>query len=320
MSEEFVSVIIPAYNSKDTITNCIDSVINQTYKNIEIIVIDDGSTDDTYNIINEKYKNTKNLTIYCKKNGGVSSARNYGIKKSKGKWIVFVDADDTIDKNLISKLTDMIDNNTLVGATLRKIYANKLITLNYKAEYSILDFVSGLVKSNIFGGCIGYLFEKEKIHLFDEDTMYMEDTVFLLSYLKNVNKVKYTDSTYNYIYNESSITNERRITKIKKNIKNMNYSLNLINNIITEMKMDYYKELKTKSAILLESEISKINNKTDIKELIKDYEIEKIIKDVSNGNMNIGYKIFYLILKTKNESLILLYIKLRNKVKKIIRG
>ena len=56
MSEEFVSVIIPAYNSKDTITNCIDSVINQTYKNIEIIVIDDGSTDDTYNIINDKYK------------------------------------------------------------------------------------------------------------------------------------------------------------------------------------------------------------------------------------------------------------------------
>lgn len=86
-----VSVIIPTYNYGEFISDSIESVINQTYKDFEVIVVDDGSTDNTTDII-KKYKNR--ISYFYKENGGPSSARNYGIKNSKGEYICFLDADD----------------------------------------------------------------------------------------------------------------------------------------------------------------------------------------------------------------------------------
>ncbi len=92
MNEALVSVIIPAFNSEKYITECIDSVLTQTYQNIEIIIVNDGSTDNTVDIVSE-YKNDQ-IKLFHQKNSGAAAARNHGIKQASGVWIAFIDADD----------------------------------------------------------------------------------------------------------------------------------------------------------------------------------------------------------------------------------
>ena len=82
---ELVSIVVPIYNTEQYIPKCIESLINQTYKNLEIILIDDGSTDNSFNICKKYQKEDERIKLFHKENGGVSSARNYGIKKATGK-------------------------------------------------------------------------------------------------------------------------------------------------------------------------------------------------------------------------------------------
>lgn len=89
-----VSVIIPLYNKKAAIRNTLHSVLGQTYKKFEVIVVDDGSTDNSASIVEEEARKDQRIKLFRKKNGGVSSARNFGLKQSVGDWIVFLDADD----------------------------------------------------------------------------------------------------------------------------------------------------------------------------------------------------------------------------------
>lgn len=104
MGEKLVSIIIPVYNAEKYISRCLDSIINQSYKNIQIIVIDDGSTDKGVLIL-DKYKEDDNrISVYRTENRGVSYARNLGIEKAKGEYFVFVDADDFVQKDMIEKM------------------------------------------------------------------------------------------------------------------------------------------------------------------------------------------------------------------------
>lgn len=108
-----LSVIIPVYNTSKYIEKCLKSIVNQTMKNIEIIIVNDGSDDDSETVIKqfiEKYQN-KNIKYYKKENGGLSDARNYGVTKANGEYISFVDSDDYIEKNLYNNLEKYMDNN-----------------------------------------------------------------------------------------------------------------------------------------------------------------------------------------------------------------
>lgn len=106
--EPLISIIIPIYNVEKYLRRCIDSVINQTYKNIEILLVDDGSPDSSGEICEQYKKNDDRVYVFHKKNGGLSDARNYGIKYAKGKYITFIDSDDYIAKNYIEYLYTMI--------------------------------------------------------------------------------------------------------------------------------------------------------------------------------------------------------------------
>lgn len=96
-----ISIIIPVYNGEKTIERCINSIINNNYENIEIIVINDGSNDRTLEILEKIKKVEKRLKVISQKNSGVSAARNLGIKNSTGDYIYFMDADDYIEENCI---------------------------------------------------------------------------------------------------------------------------------------------------------------------------------------------------------------------------
>lgn len=142
MNNRLVSVIIPVYNEEEVIIDCLNSLKDQTYKPLEIIVVDDGSTDKTLNIIeNLKLKNVdkstfssqiENLTLLCQKHLGPGSARNLGAKYAKGYILVFVDADMTFDKNFIKDLVSPI----LRGETIGTFSKNEMVA-NYDNIWSI---------------------------------------------------------------------------------------------------------------------------------------------------------------------------------------
>lgn len=104
-----ISIIVPVYNVKEYLEQCIDSLINQTYKNLEIIIVDDGSTDGSYELCEELKKRDDRIILYHKLNGGLSDARNFGLERTTGSYIGFVDSDDWVSVFMYEELINMID-------------------------------------------------------------------------------------------------------------------------------------------------------------------------------------------------------------------
>lgn len=118
---DLVSVIVPVYNVENYIEKCLDSIINQTYENLEIIVVNDGSGDHSYEIC-KKYENDKRVQLYSKENGGLSSARNYGIEKASGKYIMFVDSDDYLARDMVEYMLNMLNKENCEISICNRIY------------------------------------------------------------------------------------------------------------------------------------------------------------------------------------------------------
>lgn len=113
---DLISIIVPIYNVERYLKKCIDSLINQTYKNIEIILVNDGSKDNSIKICDEYVKSDNRIKLFHKENGGLADARNYGMKFVTGKYVTFVDSDDIISKNMIEILyNNLIENNAQIS-------------------------------------------------------------------------------------------------------------------------------------------------------------------------------------------------------------
>jgi glycosyltransferase involved in cell wall biosynthesis len=106
--DDLITVIIPVYNVKKYLKRCVNGVLAQTYKNLEVILVDDGSTDGCAELCDELFKTDKRVVVFHKQNGGLSSARNYGVRAANGKYITFVDSDDTIDEDYVETLYNTI--------------------------------------------------------------------------------------------------------------------------------------------------------------------------------------------------------------------
>ena len=111
MEQDLISVIIPVYNVEKYLKRCMDSVLKQTYSNIEIIIVDDGSTDTSGSLCDEYWKKDSRITVFHKENGGLSSARNFGLERVSGNYVCFIDSDDFIHENYISFMYDKIIKN-----------------------------------------------------------------------------------------------------------------------------------------------------------------------------------------------------------------
>lgn len=105
--QPLISIVVPVYNVKQFLTKCLNSIISQTYSNLEIIVVDDGSTDGSATICDDYAKKDKRISVIHKENGGLASARNAGIDVAKGTYIGFVDSDDYIEPYMYEKLLPM---------------------------------------------------------------------------------------------------------------------------------------------------------------------------------------------------------------------
>ena len=124
-----ISVIIPVFNSSLYLDHCLSTVVNQTLKDIEIILIDDGSTDDSLNVIKNYAKKYNNIKYTSKENEGQAIARNIGIQMSSGEFITFIDSDDYIELNMLEKLYNIAksDNSDIVLCDYVEEYSNKNI-------------------------------------------------------------------------------------------------------------------------------------------------------------------------------------------------
>ena len=193
-----ISIIIPIYNAESTIKKCLKSIINQEYKNIEIILVNDGSSDKTERIIEEFFLD-KRIKYYRQENSGVSVTRNLGISKATGDYIFFIDADDTIDEMVIKDLVDNVSENNLVGIMHKFNMDEKC---KNKEKYSSKELLTEILSSNILGVVWGYLFKTSivKNMLFDKNTGLLEDTIFLVEYLKNsnINEVKFIKDLFKF--------------------------------------------------------------------------------------------------------------------------
>ncbi|MDT2769695.1 glycosyltransferase family 2 protein [Enterococcus pseudoavium] len=135
-----ISVIVPVYNVEDLLSKCVDSILIQSFKDFELLLINDGSKDKSGDICEEYAKKDSRISVYHKKNGGLSSARNYGIEHAHGNFITFIDSDDFIDKSMLKILYDnMIENDADLSITgVRDIYDGK-ISIDVGREKKLLN-------------------------------------------------------------------------------------------------------------------------------------------------------------------------------------
>ena len=140
MKNKLISIIVPMYNSSSTIERCLNSLKNQSYKNIEIIVINDGSTDNSSEICRKMIKKDKRIKIYEKVNQGVSSARNLGLSHAKGDFIGFVDSDDYIEEKMYEELLEMIMKTKAKMAICNLYFENNKESEILKFKYKDIIF------------------------------------------------------------------------------------------------------------------------------------------------------------------------------------
>ena len=139
MPEKLVSIIIPVYNARLYVKRCLDSIVNQTYKNLQILIIDDGSFDGSSDIC-ELYMTDKRVQVFHQKNSGASAARNFGLDRAEGEYILFVDADDYIDTNLLDKAVHKMEQ---YGADIL------LFDVNEITEKGVFRFINDFEKQHI---------------------------------------------------------------------------------------------------------------------------------------------------------------------------
>ena len=316
-----LSVIIPVYNGEKTLKRCIESVLKQKDEDIEIIIINDGSTDASDKIVQEyKEKNPKIISYYQKKNTGVADTRNYGIKKAKGKYILFLDADDYLDihlyglvKQYMEKDIDLIkfklqredEKRNVIETVNGPVFENKTGEEGFEELYAtdvLLDSPCVYVmKKDIF---IKNKLEF-KVGTEHEDFGLMPFVIVLAKTMISINFYG-----YHYVQVEGSITRNDSYEKTKKKAKDalkqydealMKIDRYKLNKKIAETLKIYYT-----NAILLKIETLE---KKDQKEYIKEIRKRKMTKNIKAKNIKQLLRKMILSLNIK------WYLNLRRKVK-----
>ena len=208
-----ISVVVPVYNVEKYLRKCIDSIINQTYKNLEIILVDDGSPDKCGEICDEYAKKDDRIKVIHKKNAGVSSARNDGIDNATGEYIIFVDSDDWLEDNAIEIMVDKL-NEYDYDCVFCNFYMNTkkdkkvrdFLDENYKND-DIYNNIFKIINLPNFNSPWSKLFKakiiKENNLYFPKDIPICEDGIFFISYIENIKSIVFvSEPVYNY-----SVTN-----------------------------------------------------------------------------------------------------------------
>ena len=318
---DLVSIIIPVYNVEQYVSKCIESVVNQTYKNIEVFLLDDGSTDKSGEICDLYAQKDSRIKVIHKKNSGVSDTRNLGIAKAEGKYIYFIDSDDYIDSNMIEELINNVGVDHIIKSSRRVIKGNKEKEISFEGEYSPEQFIKQVVSGNVGGHCWGYLLNKNLIKdvLFDKETYCMEDTIFIIECILKAKKIKCIgDSFYNHVINPNGITCSDK--NIEKNIINYDYSINRINEELNKKRINLQDELLLKELQIVEAEIAKAKAVKTCRTITESTNIQGIIFKIKNKiRIPFKYQTFAGCIIKRKAIILAIYCKMRALVKRFIQ-
>ena len=282
LDKDLISIVVPIYNVENYLNKCINSILKQTYKNIEIILVDDGSTDSSGYLCDQISKTDNRIIVIHKNNGGLSSARNTGIDNCNGKYIIFIDSDDYISENMVKFLYEDIINTqsdmSICGYyevykndVKEALHSNERFTISSEEAlsylYSNYCVITSLAWNKIFKR---NLFEKVR---FTEGKVH-EDDIIILDILKNINKISFNlKPLYYYVQRNNSITG-----KFSSKRLDCLYAL--------ENREHYFERIKRKDLIDLNTfkkyyivtefiKSCKKNKENKYEELIKECEIKK---------------------------------------------
>lgn len=214
-NNDIVSIIVPIYNASAYLSKCIESLINQTHKELEIILINDGSKDKSLEICNFYAKKDKRIKVFDKENGGVSSARNLGLDKHTGKYVTFVDSDDWVEEVYISHLYNLmisfdadyvscawkLERRTDKTYAKQKDFAIVLNNVENLKELFLNRYNNGLVACKLFKS------EIISTNRFNRQFNYGEDLNFCYYYCKKIEKAVFSNTNYyHYEYTPNSLS------------------------------------------------------------------------------------------------------------------
>ena len=243
MKEHLVTVIMPVYNAENRLEYAINSVLKQSYKNIEVILIDDGSTDNSVYICNKYEKMDSRIKVIKQNNSGVSAARNRGINESSGEFIMFLDSDDTIYSETIKELISYLDNDesdiAIFGMSFDYYQRN---IFKYKKELSfeenatissteIKKYFLKLYGTNYLSPVWNKLFKtkiiKDNKIFFEEDMAILEDFKFVLDVIEQSKNITILANVYYHYYNDLSSSKLKRRPNIDymRNFKILDFKL-----------------------------------------------------------------------------------------------
>jgi glycosyltransferase involved in cell wall biosynthesis len=240
------SFIIPVYNGEKYIDKCLESILNQNYNNYEVIIINDGSTDSSLEILENYAKENKNIKLYSTKNNGLSNARNHGITKVTGDYFIFVDIDDYVDKNMLGYLNKQITQNNyvdLIKYDYIKVYSDDDVkSSNTEGDIEVLngyEAFRNLVNKKVpFELACIYAYKTDfwcKNKFKFEPNRYHEDFGLLPYIINKADKVLITNKVlYYYVQSNNSITrnddNEKQVKKMDDIIYHFDNLYKKINN------------------------------------------------------------------------------------------
>lgn len=300
--EELVSIIVPVYNSAKYIKKNIESILKQQYKNLEIIYIDDGSVDESYDILNKYANLDERIKLIKQNNHGVSFARNVGLNAAQGEFIVFIDSDDFIEECYVKALLQCIkkEHADIVCCTYMLHRPDKDVSFGKTEKQYIWNQKEGLehlITGNLIepGVCAKMFVRSILLDIsFKTDVKYNEDYLFNLQVFANAQKIIYYDSAqYHYVLHENSATTSAPLLKSAQDMV-------LVSEIASSMKWDKKIEdaLKRRRCLGYVSNYNFLlyGKGKDI-EHFKDFLREKILKNkdyYKKGNVGNKNYFFYL--------------------------
>jgi glycosyltransferase involved in cell wall biosynthesis len=330
-----VSIIVPIYNVEKYLSRCMDSLLNQTLKDIEIILVDDGSPDNCPSLCDDYVQQDERIKVIHKKNGGLGLARNSGIKIATGEFVAFLDSDDYVKITMYEELYNNAKHNNLdaVYCNFNRVLASgKILPITEVKTKSILNdkkqlsgFLFGMIGSppsfpkdriKSVSACFGiYSREKlcnNKIFFPSEKELISEDLIFNIEFLKQSDKIGLSPS-YNYFYceNEASLSKSYRKDRFERyKILHKEMSILLAKQYPKDMWINSIDRCiigYTRSSIM--NEISNTILDKDIKirtidQIVKDDYFRIILKRYPYKKLPIKHFIFFLLLKYKKIGII----------------
>lgn len=310
------SFIVPVYNTEKYLDKCLNSLVNQTYKDFDIVIINDGSKDNSQNIIDKYVDKYDFIKCIKQKNSGLSVARNNGLKKCRGKFVLFIDSDDYIEKDTLKKIDDSINEDTdllrfqlfiedELGVSKINYFEKEFFNLNGREAFEMISSYRFVELA-----CL-YVYRKEYLidnNFYFKPNMYHEDFGLIPIVIYSADKVtSINNPLYHYIQRDESIMHNKNYDKILKKADDFFKQYEILKNAIKDKKYAAY-DKSTYLSFISNSAIQKLRglNKFDFNKYYKklkslgciyDIRSDTVLRKIKKILLKVNIKLYLKVIK-----------------------